>query len=136
MTNDPWQSVVATVDMGAISSAATRPGASGGHDLRRRPRKEFPCRSQLTLDSRPGSLLGVSCRDISQTGVAVYSPCHALPLEQGVVTLHEGRTLRVRVRHCKRIGARCFLLGCDFEVDANGGPLAVFADTLSGVATV
>lgn len=83
------------------------------------PRYYLRAPALLELDRRPGSILAVYCRDISQSGVAILSPYQAFPLQTGVLTLSAEKTLRVRVRRCRRMGDRCYVLGCDYEADVS-----------------
>ncbi len=93
------------------------------NDLRRRRRYYYRRRGVLRSEGRPTESLGVYCRDLSQSGVAVLSPRPLLPMEQGRLTVSLDQTFELRVRYCRRLGESCYLLGCDFEVKADGGPL-------------
>lgn len=133
MTHDPWKNAGLKVDEDLAAAAPLPSGGPTQGEHRFRPRTPFPCRALVCREADPAEALGVYCRDISQAGVALFAPRHALPLEQAELCLHDGRKLPVRVRHCKRIGPRCFLWGCDFETDAGGGPLAVYAEELDTI---
>ncbi len=92
-------------------------------EQRGRRRYYFRKRAILQMNDDPTQSMGVYCRDISQQGIALLSPAPFLPLEQGLLTVSAARALDVRVRRCRRLAERCFLLGCDFAVEPQGGRL-------------
>lgn len=130
MSDDPWGGADLVVEIDERTRKSWSAGVAG-EDQRRRPRRQFACRATAALDGRAGQTLGVYCRDLSQTGVGLLAPSHALPLEQGRLQLKDQRELAFRVRHCRRLSAGCFLWGCDFDAEPDGGPLRGFGDALA-----
>jgi hypothetical protein len=57
-------------------------------------------------------------KDVSRLGVGFYSPVHVLPKQMADLELLNGKTLKLRVTRCRRLGPNCFECGSLFELPA------------------
>lgn len=83
------------------------------YDSRRAYHRFFLRRRAILMHD--GASLGVYTKDISRTGVAIFSPVQLLPKHTASLLLPGARQVEVEVRRCRRHEEGCYECGCVFK---------------------
>jgi hypothetical protein len=89
-------------------------------EVREFPRFDFRALATATIYplASPVAKLPQECfvvtRNLSRGGIAILHPRPLAPEQHVDLILSDGRELSVRVRWCRRLDERCYLIGCRF----------------------